>query len=143
VHPQTATIPAYAACAAHAQGKYHQMYELIWKKGFEANRNLGADNMETLAKELGLNMAKFKADMNGDECKKKVATDQAQLAAVGTRGTPAFYINGRFLSGAQPIEQFKAIIDEELKKANAEIAKGAKAETYYNEFVIKKGETKL
>lgn len=143
VHPQVATTPALASCAAHKQGKYHEMADLIWEKGFKANRNLGADNMETLAKELGLNMTKFKADMNSDECKKIVATDQAQLAAVGTRGTPAFYINGRFLSGAQPIDRFKAIIDEELKKANAAIEKGAKVDTYYTEQVLKRGEKKI
>jgi predicted DsbA family dithiol-disulfide isomerase len=144
VHPQVATTPALAACAAHRQGKFKEMEHLIWEKGFKANRNLSAENMETLAKEAGLDMGKFKADMNGEECKKIVQQDQAQLAAVGTRGTPAFYINGRFLSGAQPLPAFKAIVDEELKKANERISKeGAKVETYYNEYVLKKGKTRL
>ncbi len=143
VHPQTATTPALAACAAHKQGKFVQMEKDIWEKGFKQNRNLSADNMEKIAKGIGLDMNKFKADMNGAECKKTVQTDQAQLAAVGARGTPAFFINGRFLSGAQPVDRFKVIIDEELKKANANIKKGAKVETYYNEFVLKKGLKKI
>jgi predicted DsbA family dithiol-disulfide isomerase len=143
VHPQVATTPALAACAAHRQGKFREMEHLIWEKGFNANRNLSAENMKTLAGELKLDMAKFSADLDGQECKQTVQQDQAQLAAVGTRGTPAFYINGRFLSGAQPIDRFKAIIDEELKKANEEIKKGAKAETYYTEFVLKKGKPRI
>lgn len=143
VHPQVATTPALAACAAHKQGKFAEMEKLIWEKGFNAGRNLSAENMMTLAKEAGLNMSKFEADMNGEECKKAVQTDQAQLAAVGTRGTPAFYINGRFLSGAQPFDRFKAIIDEELEKADAALKGGAKLETYYTENVVKKGKKSL
>jgi predicted DsbA family dithiol-disulfide isomerase len=143
VHPQAGTIPAHAACAAHKQGKFKQMYNLIWDKGFNAGRNLSLENMETLAKEAGLDMNKFKADMEGD-CVRTVRQDQAEMARIGTTGTPAFYINGRFLSGARPVEQFKAIIDEELKKANDRIGKGeATVANYYDEFVIKRGKSKL
>ncbi len=143
VHPQAGTTPSLAACAANRQGKFKSMYDLIWEKGFKANRNLGQENMEKLAQEVGLDMSKFKADMDGP-CKQLVAQDQAEVGKVGTTGTPAFYINGRFLSGAQPIESFKAIIDEELKKANERIAKGeATAASYYDEFVMKKGLTAL
>jgi predicted DsbA family dithiol-disulfide isomerase len=139
VHPSVATTPALAACAAHRQGKFHEMEKLIWEKGFNANRNLGEDNMLALAKEAGLDVAKLKADMTG-ECQKIVEKDQAELRAVGARGTPAFYINGRFLSGAQPIERFKAIIDEELKKADETIKKGeATADSYYQKVVLDKG----
>jgi protein-disulfide isomerase len=139
VHPQTATLPAQAVCAAHKQGKYGEMEEQIWEKGFKANRNFAEDNLVSMAKTIGLNMDKFKADLNGEECKKQVQTDQAQMAQVGVRGTPAFYINGRYLSGAQPIENFKKIIDEELKKANDAIGKGMKLEDYYTEVVVKAG----
>jgi len=45
-----------------------------------------------------------------------VKKDAADGQAVGVTGTPAFFVNGRFLSGAQPFEAFKAIIDEELKR---------------------------
>lgn len=139
VHPQAGTIPAHAACAADKQGKFKQMYELIWEKGFKANRNFSLENMETLAKEVGLDMTKFKADMEGP-CPALVKKDQAEVGRVGTSGTPAFYINGRYLSGAQPVERFKAIIDEELAKAKERIAKGeATAANYYEEFVVKRG----
>lgn len=139
VHPQQGTIPSHAACAAGKQGKFKQMYDLIWEKGFKAGRNLGLENMQKLAQEVGLDMARFKADMDG-ACTTQVKQEQAEMSRVGTSGTPAFYINGRYLSGAQPIDNFKRLIDEELKKANERIAKGeATAATYYDEFVMKRG----
>ena len=142
VHPGSATIPALASCAAHKQGKFKAMEELIWEKGFKAGRNLSQDNMEKLAGELGLDVNRLKADMEG-QCKQHIRKDQTELARVGARGPPAFFINGRFLSGARPIDHFTKIIDEELKKANDRIAKGTSLENYYNEWVIKKGKKSL
>jgi protein-disulfide isomerase len=138
VHPQVATDASLAACAAHRQGKYAEMEELIWEKGYKANRNLGKDNMETLAKEVGLDMNKYKADIEG-ECKGVLQKDQNDVRKVGAGGTPSFFINGRFISGARPQQMFEAVIDQELKKANEALAKGAKLETYYDEYVVKKG----
>lgn len=143
VHPQSATNPALASCAAHKQGKYFQMEKGLWEKGYDKNRDFSPENIDAIAKEVGLDMNKFKADMEG-ECRKVIREDQAALSAVGTSGTPAFYINGRFLSGARPIEQFKAIIDEELKKANERIGKdGVTAANYYDKWVMEKGKKKL
>ncbi|MCG8417317.1 MAG: DsbA family protein [Proteobacteria bacterium] len=142
VHPQTATLPAQASCAAHKQGKFLEMEKLIWEKGYDAGRNFSQDNLDKMATELALNMDKFKADMKG-ECTQIVRKDQRELAQVGARGTPAFFINGRFLSGARPIDHFKKIIDEELKKANERVEKGTPVEKYYDEWVLKKGLKKL
>jgi protein-disulfide isomerase len=143
VHPQVATLPALAFCAAGRQGKAAEMETALWEKGFDAQRNYAADNIDAIAKGVGVDMGKFKADMDG-ECKAQIQKEQTSLAAVGTSGTPAFYINGRFLSGARPIEQFKAIIDEELKKANERIGKeGVVAENYYQKWVVEKGKKKL
>ena len=142
VHPQSATEPALTACAGGKQGKFKEVSKLIWEKAY-ASRNFAADNMDKIAKEAKLNMAKYKTDKNGP-CKAEIAKDQKDLSAVGTSGTPAFYINGRFLSGARPIDQFKALVDEELKKANERIAKGeASAANYYDTFVVSKGLKKL
>ena len=145
VHPSTATIPALAACAAHKQGKFAPMEKLIWEKGYgqRAQGGLSADNMKKIAKEAGLNMGQYDKDVAG-ACKADIQKDQAHLRAVGVSGTPAFFINGRFLSGARPVDQFKAIIDEELKKANSRIGDGgATAENYYNKWVLAKGKKKL
>src|SRR5262245_46608155 len=139
VHPQVATDASLAACAAQQQGKFKEFHEEIWAKGWEGGRmkDISAPAMEKIAQDLKLDMNKFKADMASQKCKDDLANDQKMLAAVGTRGTPAFYINGRYLSGAQPIDSFKKLIDEEMKKADDAIKAGAKAEEYYSSIVAK------
>lgn len=146
VHPQSATLPAQAVCAAQNQGKYWEYADILWTKGFPAVQSGGysEENLAKYAEELKLDVAKFKADLQSEACKKKVQSEQARLAAVGTTGTPAFYINGRFLSGARPIDQFKTLIDEELKKADEAIAGGkATAGTYYQKTVVEGGKKAL
>jgi protein-disulfide isomerase len=143
VNTPHATPPALAACAAHKQGKNSEMRQLIWEKGFANNRDLGEENMKRIAAEIGLDMAKFEADMAGEACQNVLREDQALLRRVGTRGTPNFYINGRPLSGAQPIEQFRAVIDEELAKAKERIAAGTPASEYYAKYVLEEGKESL
>ena len=141
VHPQVATTAAMATCAAANQNKFFELEHMIWEKSWEGGRlndpaqALGEATMVKYATDLKLDLAKFKADMASDACKDKISKDQQQMAAVGTRGTPAFYINGRFLSGAQPIDRFKAVIDEEMKKAEDAIKAGKKPDEYYSGIV--------
>jgi predicted DsbA family dithiol-disulfide isomerase len=89
--------------------------------------------------ELKLDVNKWKADKDGDKCKNRTDSEMAQLNAVGTHGTPSFYINGRYISGAVPIDNFKKVIDEEMKKADDAIKGGVKAEDYYSQAVVAKG----
>ncbi len=104
---------ADAAACANAQGKFWE-----YNKKLFANQNaLSDENFKTYAKDLGLDTAKF------DECYAKkpysadIDKDMVDGIAAGVNGTPAFFINGRALSGAQPFEKFKEIIDEELAAA--------------------------
>jgi protein-disulfide isomerase len=142
VHPQTATLPAQAACAAGRQGTFFEMEKLIWDEAFQT-RDFGEAKLEELARRLSLDLDTWKADMAGP-CKQVVQIDQTQLTAVGTRGTPSFYINGRHLSGARPVDQFKTLIDEELALARERI-KGGKAtiDSYYKTFVIEAGKSSV
>jgi predicted DsbA family dithiol-disulfide isomerase len=143
VHPDRASLPAYAACAAQQQGKFEAYERAVWDKLY-GKTDYTEDNLTGLAKELGLNTDKFKKDMSSDACKGQVQEQMKRLSAVGVGGTPAFLINGRFLSGARPVEQFKAIIDEELKKAETAIAAGkASAENYYQKMVVEQGKKSL
>jgi protein-disulfide isomerase len=98
----------------------------------------GCKNVYAWASELGLNMDKLKADMKGD-CTQQVATDGRQLAQFAVSSTPAFFINGRYISGAQPLDTFVQVIDDELKKANERIAAGTPAASYYQQWVMDKG----
>ncbi len=141
VHPQIATIPQQAACAAYKQGKFKEMNELLWEKAFKT-RQFDQANMDALAKEAGLDMGKFAADIK-ETCPNWVNSKQAIASSFGVGATPAFFINGRFLSGAQPLPAFKQIIDEELKKAEAAVAAGTPAASYYKNVVVEKGLKKM
>jgi protein-disulfide isomerase len=142
VHPATATVPAYAACAANEQGKFAEFNKALWEKAF--GKDTSETMMTSIATDLKLNLDKFKADSASDKCKKAVADDQRILSAVGVSGTPAFFINGRYLSGARPIEQFKVLVDEELKKADDAIGKnGVTASNYYDKVVFGPGKKAL
>ena len=141
VHPQIATIPSQAACAGYKQGKFEVMDNLIWEKGFKV-RQFDEANMINLAKEAGLDTAKFQADLKGD-CVGWVQKQMTQLSSFGVGATPGFFINGRFLSGAQPLPAFKTLIDEELKKAEERIAAGTPRDQYYKTWVVEKGLPKL
>jgi predicted DsbA family dithiol-disulfide isomerase len=150
VHPQTAMTPAVAVCAAGNQGKFWEMEKAVWNSAWDLSSGrmrdvqlLNEDNMKKLAQGIGLNMDKFNADMAADTCKKSISEGMQALSKVGVRGTPAFFINGRYLSGAQPIEAFKNVIDEEIKKADDAIKGGAKADEYYKTAVMDKGKKAL
>jgi predicted DsbA family dithiol-disulfide isomerase len=72
-------------------------------------------------------------------CTTTVQNDIRELQKFGVGATPSFFINGRFMSGAMPIENFVTIIDEELKKANERIQQGTPAAQYYQQWVMDKG----
>jgi protein-disulfide isomerase len=72
-------------------------------------------------------MGKYKAAMDSGKFNELIEADSAEGARVGANGTPTFFINGRTLVGAQPVEAFKRVIDEELQKAKGgAVAKDAK-----------------
>jgi len=143
IHPQVATAPAQAGCAAFKQGKFHQMYELLFEKGYDANRDFSPGNIDKIAGEVGLDMGKFKADMSGD-CPKVIQDDMQLMQGFGVGGTPAFFINGRYLSGGGPVERFKPLIEEELQKAKERVGKeGVTASNYYDKWVLEKGKKKM
>ena len=102
-----------AAAAAHAQGRFWEMHDLI----FANQRDLSPETLFGYARQLGLNVERFQRDLVSTQVQQEVAADAAEAARLGVTGTPAFFINGRFLSGAKPFEEFQRIIDEELKTA--------------------------
>jgi protein-disulfide isomerase len=137
VHPKIATVAANAACAAAHQGKFHEMAELLWVRAFDA-RKFDQPDIDAIAKAAGLNMKRYQADIAGP-CPAEVRAENAEMAKFGVGATPSFFINGRYLAGALPIESFSALIDEELAKANAAIKAGVKPEKLYDTEVVGKG----
>jgi protein-disulfide isomerase len=115
-----APLASQYALAAGVQGKFWEMHDKI----FANQKQIKEDNLKAYGKELGLDVAKLTADANSAETKAIIKADQKLGAQFGARGTPNFFVNGRQVTGARPFEAFKTIIDEEIKKANALIAKG-------------------
>jgi protein-disulfide isomerase len=118
---------ALAVAAANRQKKGWAMHD----KCFENNTALTRDDLDKYAKDIGLDMTKFKKDMDDPGLKQQVEADSKIANSVGASGTPTFFINGRILVGAQPFEKFEEVIKEEIKQADALIASGTpKSEVY-------------
>jgi protein-disulfide isomerase len=108
---------AEATRCANDQGKYWQFHDYLFSH--QKGENQGAfskDNLKIIAKTLKLNTTQFNSCLDSGKYTAEVAQDLADGQAVGVNGTPASFINGKMLNGAQPYETFKAAIEEELKK---------------------------
>lgn len=101
---------AEASLCASAQGKFWEFHS----KAMAAN-DLTMANLQQIASDIGLDRTKFDDCMATQEFKAEIDQDIAAAQAAGVNGTPAFFINGRLMDGAQPFERFKEIIDEELE----------------------------
>jgi protein-disulfide isomerase len=84
---------------------------------FANQKALTPNSLEEWAGEAGLDRARFGRELRNPTYAQQVAHDIDLARTIGATGTPAFRINGITLSGAQPLEKFTAIIDEELPKA--------------------------
>jgi protein-disulfide isomerase len=118
---------AQAALAAHEQGKFWEMHDRL----FANQQALDRPNLEKYAQELGLDMAKWKAFVDGNKGKEQIEADKAEAGRIGARGTPTSFVNGRKIEGALPWESFKATIDEELKKADEKLKAGTPRKDLY------------
>src|SRR5262249_42455436 len=118
-HPN-AMPGAMAAEAAREQGKFWEMHD----KMFTNQQTLDRPALDKYAQEIGLDMGKFKEAMEKEKGKERIKRDMDDAAKFGARGTPNFFINGRNFRGAQPLEAFKSVIDEEIKKADAKLQAG-------------------
>ncbi len=109
IHPY-ALKAAVAAEAAGNQGKFWEMHDKLYQN----QEKLTVDDLGRYAQELGLDMERFNKDLDSPELEKKVLTDKEDGLKAGVKGTPAFFINGTYISGNQPFEKFKELIEAEL-----------------------------
>ncbi len=109
---QNAMNASKAALAAGRQGKFWELHETLFKN----NRALAVDDLKKYAAGLGLDAAKFEADMNSPETAKLIAEEMAQAQAADVTGTPTLFINGKRVMN-RTLEGMKAMVDEEVKKA--------------------------
>ncbi len=99
-----------ASEAAHRQGKFWEMHDLI----FENQAQLNDDRYLAYAGALGLDIAQFQADRQSRDVRMKILRDAEQALSLGVTGTPAWFVNGKLLAGALPFEAFQEAIDEAL-----------------------------
>ena len=109
-HPQ-ARPAAEAAQCANEQGQFWPYHDRL----FGEPGKLSDADLKQSAATLGLDAAKFNACVDQHKYRAVVDTDAQAGNDAGVTGTPAFFINGRLLSGAQPFDAFKRVIDEELE----------------------------
>ena len=114
IHPQ-ARPAARAAFCAQEQNKFWEYHNLLF-----ANSNaLGDEDLERYAAEVGLEGEAFRSCLEAPRSDEAVTNDLQAGSAVGVSGTPAFFVNGIMLSGAQPFEAFESIIKKELANTSS------------------------
>ncbi len=112
-------LAAEAARAAAAQGRFRPMHDRLFALAGRVDRA----GVELIARELGLDMIKFRGDLDAGTYRAAIKTDLADAFHLGITGTPTTFINGRVIHGNQPLKVFADVIDQELVRADAERAK--------------------
>jgi protein-disulfide isomerase len=137
-HAEGRVAALAAACVLKQKGA-----AAFWKFHDEAfgGKGLGEADLARMAKTAGLDEAALKPCLTGPDASNAIKADLAIGTALGVDGTPAFYVNGRKVAGAQPLDEFKKLVDEGLAKAEAAIKGGVKPADVY-EHLIKDGATK-
>ena len=141
VHPQQVMNAHLAACAAAKQGKFHEFSKAFWAGAFKPYSEqrdpsfLAEENVLKIAGGVGLDLARLAVDM--PVCQQVIQADEAELGKFKVDGTPAFFINGEFVSGGIPKEKFKQYIDQKLAIAEKS---GVPAAEYYDKEIRGKGE---
>jgi protein-disulfide isomerase len=114
IHSQ-AEFAAQAALAAHAQGKFWPMHDKLY-----ANfRSLSPERIAEWAKELGLDMIRFNADLKSAKYKPVVAKELEQGEQAGVLGTPTLFVNGKHYNGPAEVAALENVIQGELKTLSA------------------------
>ncbi|MFZ6016004.1 MAG: DsbA family protein [Patescibacteria group bacterium] len=110
-HPEAQKAGEAAECAAD-QGKFWEMYDKIFESNLAGDMSVA--KWKQVAKDLGLDSAKFDGCLDSGEKASRVTEDLNEGSMAGVEGTPATFVNGELVSGALPFESFKQMIDAEL-----------------------------
>lgn len=109
LHPQ-ARKAAEAARCAHDQGKFWEYHDALFANAPKAS----PEQLKAYAHQVGLDLPSFDRCVSSGIHAAAVQKDVDEGIRVGVTGTPAFFINGHLLSGAQPLESFVRVIEDEL-----------------------------
>jgi protein-disulfide isomerase len=112
LHPQARRVSEASWCAGQ-QGRFWEFHDVVYQAG---GTDASDAAMLRFAADAGVDPAPFTACLAGDEAAQAVARDVAEGKALDLNGTPGFFVNGRELRGAQPLEAFVRIIEDELAR---------------------------
>jgi protein-disulfide isomerase len=107
---QTSYDTAMAAYCAGDQGKFWDFHNLA----FSDQQNLGRDDFVKFATNLKLDVKTFTGCLDNSDHRQQILDDMTYADSLGLQGTPSFFVNGKFVSGAQPIDVWSSVIDGEL-----------------------------
>jgi protein-disulfide isomerase len=144
VHPETVMTAHRYSCAAAKQKQYLAWKDVFWEKGFgpyaasggQDKSSLDEANLLALSKDMKLDVKKLEADAKSDACRQRIDEDQAELGKLKVSGTPALFVNGKWINGAIPSAGLRALIDEKLQEVDASKVPPAQ---YYDKVVMAKG----
>ena len=120
---QYAGPAAVAAMTAHDQGKFWEYHDKL----FANQGKLKKEDLIQYARDLKLDVKRFEDALNQGKFKPAVEADASEADKLGVTGTPAFFINGKFLSGAQPFDGFAKVINAELAAKGLPVPAAANA----------------
>jgi len=101
-----AELAAEAALAAGDQGKFWPMHDLL----FANQANIDRDHLDQFARQLGLDVSSFDQDLTSGRFRARIAADRALGQKYGVDGTPAFFINGRYISGVRTLPELEQAV---------------------------------
>ncbi len=116
IHPQ-APKAAEASLCANEQGKFWEMHDAL----FANQQKLSVPDLKATALTVGVDAAKFDACLDSGKMAEIVARDMADGQTAGVSGTPALFVNGRFINGAVPYEELAKVINDELSRKGIEV----------------------
>lgn len=114
IHPRAHAAAVASACAAE-QGKFWEYHDLL----FANAKKLADEDLAGYAEQAGADAAAFSQCVTEGRFDAEVERDIAAGRAAGVTGTPTFFINGRMLGGAQPLDEFVRVIEEELARGGS------------------------
>jgi len=128
-HPNARPAAKVADAVLHEAGPaaFFRFLDLA----FDEQQKLGDEALSAWVMRLGLEPKAVFARAESPETYDKIERDVALAGKVGANGTPAFRINGKTLTGAQPLDSFTSIIDAEIAAANELLRKGTAADAVY------------
>lgn len=109
----SAKLAAKAALAANEQGKFWAFHDALFARQKDEGA-FDAASLEGYASDLGLDIARFRRSMSAGDLDAAIQADMAEGKRLNVRGTPTFFVNGRRVTGMQPLSAFRAVVDQEL-----------------------------